>query len=86
MKGSPPGDQGCGVTWTPPRWLRDLHVVAAEARACSVPTPEDGVRLVFELMSFAAARLHEQAERRGCTVGELLQTYDRAIDRLRARA
>jgi len=41
---------------------------------------------VFVLMSFAAARLHEQAERRGCTVGELLNTYDRAIDRLRARA
>jgi hypothetical protein len=41
---------------------------------------------MFELMSFAAARLREQAERRGCTVGELLHTYDRAIDRLRTRA
>ena len=86
MKGSPPGDQESGVRWTPPRWLRDLHVVAAEARACSLPTPEDGLRAVFVLMSFAVARLNEQAERRGCTVGELLNTYDRAIDRLRARA
>jgi hypothetical protein len=41
---------------------------------------------MFELMSLAAARLREQAERRGCTVGELLHTYDRAIDRLRTRA
>jgi hypothetical protein len=86
MKGSPLGDQPSAVPWTPPRWLRDLHLVAAEARACSVPAPEDGLRAVFVLMSFAAARLHEQAERRGCTVGELLNTYDRAIDRLRARA
>ena len=74
------------MRWTPPRWLRDLHVVAAEARACSVPAPEEGVRQVFVLMSFAAARLHEQAEQRGCTVGELLNMYDRAIDRLRTRA
>jgi hypothetical protein len=51
-----------------------------------VPTPEEGLRAVFVLMSFAVARLHEQAERLGCTVGELLNTYDRAIDRLRARA
>jgi len=70
----------------PPRWLRDLHLVAAEARAGSVTTPEDGLRAMFELMSFAAARLREQAERRGCTVGELLHTYDHAIDRLRTRA
>jgi hypothetical protein len=42
--------------------------------------------LVFELMSVALAQLQEQARRRGCTVGELLDTYDRAIDRLRARA
>jgi hypothetical protein len=37
-------------------------------------------------MSFAVARLHEQAERRGCTVNELLRTYDQAIERLRTRA
>lgn len=49
-------------------------------------SPEGRLRLVFELMSFAAARLQEQAERRGCTVGELQHLYDRAGDRLRARA
>ena len=86
MKGSLPGDQRSAVPWIPPRWLRDLHVVAAEARAGSVTTPEEGLRAVFVLMSFAATRLREQAERRGCTVGELLNTYDRAIDHLRARA
>lgn len=41
---------------------------------------------MFELMSFAATCLHEQAELRGCTVGELLHAYDRAVERLRARA
>ena len=74
-----------GAPWTPPRWLRDLHLVAAEARQSAATSPQDRLRLVFELMSFALARLHEQAERRGCTVAELLHTYDRAVDRLRAR-
>lgn len=72
--------------WSAPRWLRDLHVVAAEARPSCATSPEDRLRLVFELMSFALARLHEQAERRGCTVEELLRISDRAVDRLRARA
>jgi hypothetical protein len=49
-------------------------------------SPEARLRLVFELMSFAVARLQEQAERRGCTVGELRHLYERAGDRLRARA
>jgi hypothetical protein len=49
-------------------------------------SPAARLRLVFELMSFGAARLQEQAERRGCTRGELLHLYARAIDRLRARA
>lgn len=80
------GDPPPTAPWTPPRWLRDLHLVAAEMRQSSPTSAEDRLRLVFELMSFAVARLHEQAERRGCTVGELLHTYDRAVDRLRARA
>jgi hypothetical protein len=79
---SPP----CGSPWTPPRWLRDLHLVAAEARPYVAMSPEARLRLVFELMSFAVARLHEQAERRGCTVGELRHLYERAGERLRARA
>lgn len=74
-----------GAPWSPPRWLRDLHLVAAEARQSAATSPQDRLRLVFELMSFALARLHEQAERRGCTVAELLHTYDQAVDRLRAR-
>ena len=86
MERSPSPERRSGAPWTPPRWLRGLRIVAVEARGVSRASPEDRLRLVFELMSFAAARLHEQAERRGCTVGELLQTYDRAIDRLRARA
>jgi hypothetical protein len=49
-------------------------------------SPEARLRLVFELMSFAAARLQEQAARRGCTVGELRHLYERAAGRLRARA
>jgi len=72
--------------WSPPRWLQGLHFVAAEARRSAPLSPIDRFRLVFELMSFAVGRLPEQAERRGWTVGELLQSYDRAIDRLRARA
>jgi hypothetical protein len=86
MESLPSGNQHSGVPWSPPRWLRDLHIVAAEARPCCATSPEDRLRLVFELMSFALARLREQAERRGCTVGELLRIYDRAVDRLRARA
>jgi len=39
-------------------------------------SPPARLRLVFELMSFAAARLQEQAERRGCTRGELLHLCD----------
>lgn len=72
--------------WTPPRWLRDLRLVAAEVQPYAAMSPEARLRLVFELMSFAVARLQEQAERRGCTVGELRHLYERAGDRLRARA
>lgn len=60
--------------------------MAAEARSRAATSPQDRLRLVFELMSFAATCLHEQAERRGCTVSELLNAYDRAVERLRARA
>ncbi len=75
-----------GTPWTPPRWLRDLSLVAAEAQPHAAMSPEARLRLVFELMSFAVARLQEQAERRGCTVGELRHLYELAGDRLRARA
>jgi hypothetical protein len=74
-----------GTPWTPPRWLRDLGRVAVEVRPHAAMSPEARLRLVFELMSFAVARLQEQAERRGCTVGELRHLYERAGDRLRAR-
>jgi hypothetical protein len=79
-------DRQLARSWSPPRWLRGLHLVAAECPTPSPVSPEDRLRLVFELMSFAVARLREQAERRGCTPDELLRIYDRAVDRLRARA
>jgi hypothetical protein len=72
--------------WTPPRWLRDLGLVARETPPPGATSPEDRLRLVFELMSFAVARLHEQAARQGCTPAELLRRCDLAIDRLRTRA
>jgi hypothetical protein len=77
-----------GTAWNPPLWLRKLHVAAAEHTRASASemSPEHRLRLVCELMSFALARLHEQAERRGCTVGDLLRTYEQAASRLRARA
>jgi hypothetical protein len=59
--------------------------VAAEARPYAAMSPEDRLRLVFELSSFAVAQLREQAQRRGCTVGELRRLYERAGNRLRAR-
>jgi hypothetical protein len=83
-----PGNQAPRTPWIPPLWLRKLHVVAAEqtsARASDM-SPEDRFNLACELMSFAFGRLHEQAERRGCTVGDLLRTYEQAASRLRARA
>jgi hypothetical protein len=60
--------------------------VAAEVQPFAVMSPEARLQLVFELMSFAVARLQEQAQRRGCTLGELRHLYERAGDRLRARA
>lgn len=60
--------------------------MAAENRRSPPTSPDERLRLVFELMSFAVARLHEQAEQRGCSVGELLHIYDRAAERLRTRA
>ncbi|HEU4368114.1 MAG TPA: hypothetical protein VFV05_07815 [Methylomirabilota bacterium] len=80
MDSQPPGPP-----WTPPRWLRNLRLVASEVQPYAAMSPQERLRLVFELMSFAAARLQEQAERRGCTAGELLHLYERAGDRLRAR-
>ena len=73
--------------WTPPLWLRKLHVAAREpvpAQWTSM-SPADRLERAFELMSFAHERLREQAAERGCTVGALLRTYDEATARLRAR-
>jgi hypothetical protein len=74
--------------WKPPVWLRNLRKVAvAEARCVAgAESPADRLRLAFELMSFALARLRAQAEARGSTVGELLIVYEEAASRLRARA
>ncbi|MBI1736184.1 MAG: hypothetical protein HYR51_13510 [Candidatus Rokubacteria bacterium] len=75
------------MPWTPPRWLRKLHVVAAEPipapwRAMS---PAERLGLAFELMSFGLDRLHAQARADNCTVAQLLHRYDEAAMRLRAR-
>jgi hypothetical protein len=71
--------------WTPPPWLRNLRRVAAEARPYVAMSPEERLRLVFDLSSFAVAQLQEQAARRGCTVGEVRCLHERAGNRLRAR-
>jgi hypothetical protein len=62
--------------------------VATEQRglADDARSPEERFRLACTLMSFALARLREQAERRGCTRDELLRLYEQAANRLRARA
>ena len=73
--------------WIPPFWLRNLGAVARE-HAAEPPTqtsPAARLQRAFELMSFALARLGEQAARRGCTVPELLRLYEQAEARLRAR-
>ena len=71
--------------WMPPLWLRNLRRVAPEMRPYAAMSPDERLRLVFDLMSLAVIQLREQAERRGCTVGELRRLYERAGDRLRAR-
>ena len=73
--------------WAPPFWLRNLGAVARQRAAePSVPTsPAERLQQACELMSFALARLREQAEVRGCTVPELLRLYEQAEARLRAR-
>jgi hypothetical protein len=73
--------------WVPPPWLRNLGLVARE-HAAEPPAPASpAARLAraFELMSFALARLGEQAARRGCTTAELLRLYEQAEARFRAR-
>jgi len=64
-----------------------LYVVAAESRGPTTDSqsPEERFRVACALTSFALARLHEQAARRGCTLGELLRLYEQAARRFRAR-
>jgi hypothetical protein len=73
--------------WLPPIWLRKLRAVADEERRGCRPSlsPTERLRLAGELMAFARRRLEAQAERRGCSVGQLLIMYERVGDRLRDR-
>jgi hypothetical protein len=73
--------------WRPPFWLRNLGAVGRQRAAePAVPTSAaERLAHACQLMSFALARLHEQARARGCTVADLLRLYERAEARLRAR-
>lgn len=73
--------------WTPPIWLRKLRTVADEQRsmANASMSPTERFHLAGELMAFALKRLEEQAERRGCSIGQLLLMYERADAHLRVR-
>ncbi len=73
--------------WAPPFWLRNLDAVARQ-HAAEPPvrtSPAERLQQACELMSFALARLREQAETRGCSVPELLRLYEHAEAGLRPR-
>jgi len=73
--------------WAPPFWLRNLGAVARQqaAEPPAQTSPAERLQQACELMSFALARLREQAEARGCSVPELLRLYEQAEAGLRAR-